>query len=117
MTDLSPPSGDESGEPDVLTNSWTFSPKWLLSDGRKLIVPVPAGSHVDASLARGWQAARRTSHDNGERLREPLLTAFGQVFSLLEDYSTDLELKDLDDLSDQELGDAVREIMQHTEGF
>ncbi|MHC3818897.1 hypothetical protein [Streptomyces sp. DT9] len=274
MTDLSALSalsGDESGEPGVLTDSWDFDEDWL-SDGPKLIVPVPAGSHVDASLvrrviegcrtagadgvlvltdgpggpgasgrtrrtvapgravaavagigspallascdrqgavlfsgpgsalvagtprflrgavpegvdggrarfaryartvahrwpglrslarslpprhlawsrsrdvpagtgaarqlelmrglttgsvdapdfARGWQAARRTSQDNGERLREPLLTAFGQVFSLLEDYSVDLDLKDADDLTDQELADAVREIMEYTEGF
>uniref|UniRef100_A0AAU2VTK7 Colicin immunity domain-containing protein n=1 Tax=Streptomyces sp. NBC_00008 TaxID=2903610 RepID=A0AAU2VTK7_9ACTN len=76
-----------------------------------------AGSVNAPHFARGWQTARRTSHDNGERLREPLLTAFDQVFSLLEDYSVDLDLKDADDLSDQELVDAVREIMEYSEGF
>lgn len=73
------------------------------------------GSVDAADFARGWPGARRTSDANGERLREPLLTAFGQVFSLLEDYSIDPALKEPDDLSDQELRDAVREIAKRVE--
>lgn len=75
------------------------------------------GSIDGAEFARGWLEARRASQDNGERLRDPLLTAFRQVFSLLEDYSIDPDLNEPDDLSDQELKDAVRETMERTEGF
>ncbi|WNI30787.1 colicin immunity domain-containing protein [Streptomyces sp. ITFR-6] len=76
-----------------------------------------AGSISGADFARGWLDARRTSQDNGERLRDPLLTAFDQIFSLLEDYSIDPALKDPDDLSDEELMDAVRKTMERTDGF
>lgn len=75
------------------------------------------GSIGGAAFARGWLDARRASQSNGERLRDPLLTAFDQIFSLLEDYSIDPDLKDPDDLSDQELMDAVRETMERTDGF
>lgn len=76
-----------------------------------------AGSIGGADFARGWLDARRASQNNGERLRDPLLTAFDQIFSLLEDYSIDPALKDPDDLSDQELVDAVRETMVRSDGF
>lgn len=75
------------------------------------------GSIGGAEFARGWLDARRESQNNGERLRDPLLTAFDQIFSLVEDYSIDPDLKDPDDLSDQELMDAVRETMERTDGF
>lgn len=75
------------------------------------------GSIGGADFARGWLDARRASRNNGERLRDPLLTAFDQTFSLLEDYSIDPDLRDPDDLSDQELMEAVRETMERTNGF
>lgn len=67
MTDLSALSalsGDESGEPGVLTDSWDFDEDWL-ADGPKLIVPVPAGSHVDASLVRRVIEGCRTAGADG----------------------------------------------------
>ncbi|MFC8532657.1 Imm7 family immunity protein [Streptomyces sp. NPDC057249] len=75
------------------------------------------GSIGGADFARGWPAARRTSQNDGERLRDPLRTALDAVFSLLEDYSIDPDLKSPGDLSDRELTDAVREIVERTEGF
>lgn len=83
----------------------------------RLLRDFTTGSIGGADFARGWPAARRASQDNGERLRDPLLTAFDQVFSLLEDYSIDPDLKDPDDLSDQELRVSVRAIMKHAGGF
>lgn len=76
-----------------------------------------AGTISGADFARSWLDARRTSQNNGERLRDPLLTALDQIFSLLEDYSIDPALKDPDDLSDEELMDAVRKTMERTDGF
>ncbi|MEU9096022.1 hypothetical protein [Streptomyces sp. NPDC048428] len=92
-----------------------------------LVRDFTAGAIDGATFARGWLAARRAAHDNGERLHDPLLSAFGQVFSLLEDYSLDPALKDPADLSDspqvaaatavhQELRNAVRESMERVAG-
>ncbi|PZT72902.1 hypothetical protein DNK56_06095 [Streptomyces sp. AC1-42W] len=83
----------------------------------KLMQAFTVGSISGADFAREWLDARRASQNNGERLRDPLLTAFDQIFSLLEDYSIDPALKDPDDLSDEELTDAVRKVMERTDGI
>ncbi|WP_330239715.1 hypothetical protein [Streptomyces sp. NBC_00525] len=83
----------------------------------KMMQAFAAGSISGADFAREWLDARRASQNDGERLRDPLLAAFDQIFSLLEDYSIDPALKDPGDLSDEELVDAVREVMERTDGF
>lgn len=74
-----------------------------------------AGAIGGADFARGWLKARRMAQESGERLRDPLLSAFEQVFFLLEDYSIDPALKDPTDLSVQELRDAVRKSVARPE--
>lgn len=76
-----------------------------------------AGDCTGADFARGWLDARRLSQNNGERLREPLVTTFDRVFSLLEDYSIDPALKEPEDLSDEELKQAVQNLMAHSKAF
>ncbi|WP_245641253.1 colicin immunity domain-containing protein [Streptomyces megasporus] len=76
-----------------------------------------AGDCTGAEFARGWLEARRLSQNNGERLRNPLATAFDRVFSLLEDYSIDPDLKDPEDLSDDELKRAVQDLMKNSQAF
>lgn len=80
-----------------------------------LVRDFTAGAIGGADFARGWLNARRAAQESGERLREPLLSAFQQVFLLLEDYSIDPALKGPTDLSDQELRDAVRKSMARSE--
>nr|WP_237526295.1 colicin immunity domain-containing protein [Streptomyces sp. SID4913] len=80
-----------------------------------LVRDFTAGAIGGADFARGWLNARRAAQESGERLREPLLSAFQQVFLLLEDYSIDPALKDPTDLSDEQLRDAVRKSMARSE--
>lgn len=81
----------------------------------RLVRGFTAGAIGGADFARGWLNGRRAAQESGERLREPLLSAFQQVFLLLEDYSIDPALKDPADLSDEELRDAVRKSMARSE--
>ncbi|MEU3224455.1 hypothetical protein ABZ695_15005 [Streptomyces sp. NPDC006976] len=81
----------------------------------RLVRDFTAGAIGGTDFARGWLNARRAAQESGERLREPLLSAFQQVFLLLEDYSIDPALKGPTDLSEQELRDAVRKSMARSE--
>jgi hypothetical protein len=62
-------------------------------------------------FARRWLEAHRTAHNRGERLREPFERALGKVFFLLEDYSIDPELRDPEDLTDDELVTGVEQAL------
>lgn len=77
----------------------------------ELVRDFVTGSVGGTDFARGWLAAHRASRDDGERLRDPLLTALDQVFLLLEDYSIEPEFREPDDLTDQELRNAVRAVV------
>ncbi|MER7037894.1 MULTISPECIES: colicin immunity domain-containing protein [Streptomyces] len=76
---------------------------------------VAAGRCTGAEFAVGWLDARRRSQQQGERVRDPLETLLDRVFSLLEDYSIDPQFKEPEDLSDDELKNAVIELLRrHT---
>ncbi|MFH9134644.1 hypothetical protein [Streptomyces sp. NPDC017524] len=60
-----------------------------------------------ADFAVGWLDARRRSQRWGERVRGPLEALLDHVFSLLEDHSIDPRRKGPDDLSGEELRNAV----------
>ncbi|WP_236569345.1 colicin immunity domain-containing protein [Streptomyces sp. MBT58] len=68
-----------------------------------------------AEFAVGWLDARRHAQQRGERVRDPLETRLDRVFSLLEKYSIDPEFTGPDDLSHEELRQAVARLMQQTE--
>ncbi len=82
--------------------------------GRQLALmrDVAAGRCTGAEFAVGWLDARRRSQQRGERVRDPLEALLDRVFSLLEDYSVDPRFKESDDLSDDELKDAVIELLR-----
>ncbi|MEU8888994.1 hypothetical protein [Streptomyces sp. NPDC048442] len=62
-----------------------------------------AGRCTGAGFARGWLRARGLAQANGE-------TALDQVFWLLEDYSIDPTFREREDLSEDELSQAVRAV-------
>ncbi|MEU4026386.1 hypothetical protein [Streptomyces anulatus] len=76
---------------------------------------VAAGRCTGAEFAVGWLDARRRSLLRGERVRDPLETLLDRVFSLLEDYSIDPQFKEPDDLSDDDLQNAVTELLRKAE--
>ncbi|MFE7137392.1 hypothetical protein ACFVAG_06560 [Streptomyces sp. NPDC057644] len=80
-----------------------------------LMRDVAAGRCTGTEFAVGWLDARRLSHERGERVRDPLETLLDRVFSLLEDYSIDPQFKEPGDLSDDELKNAVTELMRKAE--
>lgn len=85
--------------------------------GRQLALmrDVAAGRCTGAEFAVGWLDARRRSQQRGERVRDPLETLLDRVFSLLEDYSIDPQFKEPGDLSDDELKNAVIELLRKAE--
>lgn len=85
--------------------------------GRQLALMrgVAARRWTGAKFAVGRLDARRRSWQQGERVRDPLETLLDRVFSLLEDYSMDSHFKEPEDLSDDELKNAVSELLRrHT---
>lgn len=81
----------------------------------ELMRDVAAGRCTGAEFAVGWLDARRRSQQRGERVRDPLETLLDRVFSLLEDYSIDPQFKEPEDLSDDELKNAVIELLHKAE--
>jgi len=61
------------------------------------------GSLSSPDFARAWLAERRESLNDGERLREPFDRALNEVFYAIEDYVIDPELRDPDDMTDDDL--------------
>ncbi len=66
-------------------------------------------------FARGWLAGRRAALDAGERVRAPLQRILDDVFDVLEDYVIDPNLRDDDDMSDDELSTYVRAALDRME--
>ncbi|MFJ9109669.1 hypothetical protein [Streptomyces sp. NPDC102283] len=58
---------------------------------------------------------RRRSLRGGERVRDPLETLLDRVFSLLEDFSIDPRFEGPDDLSVEELRNAVIGLLREAE--
>lgn len=80
-----------------------------------LMRDLAAGRCTGAEFAVGWLDARRRSQRQGERVRDPLETLLDRVFSLLEDYSIDPQFKEPEDLSDDDLKDAVIKLLSKAE--
>lgn len=68
-------------------------------------------------FARSWLYARRRSLDAGERTREPSDRILTHVFYLLDDYVIDPELRDPDDMTDDELAAKVREALDELQSL
>lgn len=62
-------------------------------------------------FARSWLTARRHSLDEGERTGERFGRILTDVFYLLDDYVIDPELRDPDDMTDDELAAKVCEAL------
>ncbi|MEV7292855.1 hypothetical protein AB0N79_14735 [Streptomyces microflavus] len=76
---------------------------------------VAARRCTGAKFAVGRLDARRRSWQQGERVRDPLEALLDRFLSLLEDYSIDPQFKEPEDLSDDELKNAVIELLRrHT---
>lgn len=59
-------------------------------------------------FAEAWLDARRQSLRQGERLREPFSRILDQVFYALDDYVIDPDLRDADDLTNEQLRRQIR---------
>src|ERR1700730_9497953 len=70
-----------------------------------------AGAITAPDFARSWLAARRRALLDGERLRENFDQALNEIFYALEEYAIDPDLRDADDLSDEELIAIVRDTL------
>ncbi|MFF7283996.1 colicin immunity domain-containing protein [Streptomyces griseorubiginosus] len=68
------------------------------------------GARSAGEFAQGWWDARRTSQQNGERIKAPLADLFDRVFMILEDYAADPDLREPGDLTDEELHAAIQEL-------
>ena len=73
------------------------------------------GRESGPDFARGWLAARRASLAAGERLRAPLQRILDDVFYVLEEYVIDPDLRDDEDMSDDELSAQVRAAVERLE--
>ncbi len=76
-----------------------------LLDGR---TPAP-------DFARNWLAARRRALAEGERVREKFERILRDVFYALDDYVIDPELRDPNDMTDDELTAHVQEASRQLE--
>ncbi|MEU6218861.1 colicin immunity domain-containing protein [Streptomyces sp. NPDC047022] len=63
------------------------------------------------TFARRWLDERRRAMSVGERLGGALENALDEVFCVLEEYSIDPDLRDPDDLTDEELRDRVAAVL------
>lgn len=70
-----------------------------------------AGDITAPDFARSWLAARRRALLDGERIRESFDQALNEIFYALEEYAIDPDLRDADDLSDEELIAIVRDTL------
>jgi hypothetical protein len=68
------------------------------------------GTRSSSDFAHDWWDARRISQANGERLKAPLSDLFDRVFMILEDYTSDPDLREAGDLTDGELHAVIREL-------
>ena len=65
------------------------------------------GSLSGPDFARAWLTARRESLNAGERLREPFDRALNEAFYTIEDYVIDPELREPDDMTDDDLVERI----------
>ncbi|MFB6436911.1 hypothetical protein ACFCVY_09015 [Streptomyces sp. NPDC056411] len=77
----------------------------------KLMRSLVNGGMPAPDFATAWLAARRRAMEEGDRVRSPLDAALNEVFSSLEDYSIDPEFKEPEDLTDAELVEQVRGVL------
>lgn len=68
-----------------------------------------AGDISTEDFARSWLAARRQALELRERLREPFSRLLDQVFYALDDYVIDPELRDADDMTNEQLQAIVQD--------
>jgi len=74
-----------------------------------------SGDEAGPEFARGWLAGRRAALGAGERVRAPFQRILDDVFYVLEDYVIDPELRDDDDMSDDDLLTHVRAAVERME--
>ncbi|MGY4970914.1 colicin immunity domain-containing protein [Streptomyces sp. NEAU-S7GS2] len=99
-----PRKGSWSKPEDVTYGSGTAEQLKLMRSLANGEIPAP-------DFAAEWLAARRRAMEEGDRVRSPLDTALNAVFTSLEDYSIDPAFKEPEDLTDAELVEQVREVL------
>lgn len=70
------------------------------------------GAEDGPEFARNWLSGRRAALAAGERVRAPFQRVLDDVFYTLEEYVIDPDLRDEDDMTDDELLRHVRAAVQ-----
>lgn len=108
-----PALAEVSAEFQPRQTAWTsksdVAPESATAEQVSLMDSFAAGEISAEDFARSWLAARRQALESRERLREPLSRLLDQVFYALDDYVIDPELRDPDDMTDEQLQAIVRE--------
>lgn len=82
-----------------------------------LMRELASGKIAGPDFARSWLAARRRVLDAGERVREKFNRMLTEVFYLLDDYVIDPALRDVDDMTDDELVVKVRAVLDELDAL
>ncbi|WP_344634013.1 hypothetical protein [Streptomyces glaucosporus] len=98
-------------------HAWDVPPGTGVAQQVDLMRSFVVGNCTGEDFARGWLRARLLSLANDERIRDPLAAALDRVFFLLEDYSIDPDLREPEDLPEDDLRQAVQEVMEDSQGF
>lgn len=101
--------------------SWA-SPSEVPSDSGvamqlSLMQDLTAGKISAPEFARSWLSARRRSLNEGERTRERFDRILTDVFYLLDDYVIDPDLRDSEDMTDNELITKVSEALDELQSL
>ncbi len=90
--------------------SWSdVAPGSATAEQLSLMDSFTAGDISTEDFARSWLAARRQALELRERLREPFSRLLDQVFYALDDYVIDPELRDADDMTNEQLQAIVQD--------
>jgi len=68
-------------------------------------------------FAKAWLAARRRALDEGDRVREDFDRILTEVFYQLDDYVIDPTLREVGDLTDEELARRVRDALDELDSL
>jgi len=102
VTQTTPASADNP-RPRAWARPDEVDPTSHVAQQLALIDALINGSLPGPDFARAWLTERRESLSDGERLREPFDRALNEVFYAIEDYVIDPELRDSDDMTDEDL--------------
>lgn len=82
-----------------------------------LLHSLTSGEIAGPQFAQEWLEARRTAMNAGERVIDPLASLLDEVFATLEDYSSSPDLWEPGDLTDAELTERIRELLERIDSL